>query len=114
MLKIRRMWERGRGGIHFNNIFSIFVETMCHPKLVSVRKFCVVIAYFMCRVCWPRSQGSHWDLRHPAPNLGWHMTAAKIQKILLKWLPRHPHFHKRLMFNFNILSVIKCCKYYHF
>jgi len=37
------------------------------------------------------------------------MIATKIQNILLKWLPHHPHFHMRLMFNFNVLSVFKCC-----
>ena len=84
MFKTRSMWKRGWGGINFNNFICTFVENMCHRILVAVRQFGVVIAYCMCRVCWPRSQRSHWDLRNPAPNLEWHIIATKIQKILLK------------------------------
>ena len=73
MLKIRRMWKPGWDGIHFNNIFCIFVETICHRKIgcspVIWRCYCLLyVSGMLASVPWvslgPETPGNQFGMTH--------------------------------------------------
>jgi hypothetical protein len=114
MLKIRRTWKHGRGGIHFNNIFVSLWKSCVIANWLQSGNLALLLRILCVGYADPAPRGPTGTLGTRPPNLGWYMIATKIQKILLKCLPPHPRFHMRLMINFNVLRIFKCCKFYHF